>query len=201
MKASFSSHISEELLEKYAFRRLTEQESAPVEEHLLICPTCQDRLNEVDDYIQVMKLAASQPPLKGRFSNLGGWPFPARLGIASLIVIIGALVIPWRGRNMPAREVTLVASRGSSSTPVAEARAGPGLILRMDVSEIAKFDNYTVSLVNSEGRELWRTLAPANQHQLLVRSPAKLAAGRYWVRLFDTSQPPVLLREYGLELK
>ena len=201
MKASFSSHISEELLEQYAFRRLTEQESAPVEEHLLICPTCQDRLKEVDDYIQVMKLAASQQPRKSRFSNLAGRPLQARLGIATLIVIAVALVIPWRGRNMPAREVTLVASRGSSSTPVAEARAGAGLILRMDVSEIAKSENYAVSLVNSEGRELWRTLAPANQHQLLVQSPAKLTAGRYWVRLFDTSQPPVLLREYGLELK
>ena len=200
MKASYSSHISEELLEQYAFRRLTEPQSAPVEEHLLICPTCQDRLDEIENYIQVMKLAASRQRQKSRFSHLGGWPFPARLGLAGLIVTAVALVIPWRGRNMPASEVTLVASRGTSSTPVAEARAGAGLILKMDVSEIAKSGDYAVSLVNSEGRELWRTLATANQHQLLVQSPARIS-GRYWVRLFDTSQPPVLLREYGLELK
>ena len=202
MKASFSSHISEDLLEKYALRKLTEQELATVEEHLLVCHKCQDRLDEVDEYIQVMKLAVSQhPTLRPRLPSSRVWPFPARFWVATVLLIALVLAIPWQSRNVPVHEVTLAASRGANPIPTAEAAAGAALLLRMDVSEIVKFGGYQVSLVDSEGRELWRKRANANQNQLTVQSPGRLSAGKYWVRLSDTSEPAVFLREYGLELK
>lgn len=36
---------------------LTEEQSAPLEEHLLICHACQDLLAELDEYLDVLKKA------------------------------------------------------------------------------------------------------------------------------------------------
>lgn len=46
---TFQSHPSEDLLEEYAFRRLREEEIAPLEEHLIFCSGCQEALAEIDE--------------------------------------------------------------------------------------------------------------------------------------------------------
>ena len=56
---NLDDHISEDILENYALGKLSNDASAPVEEHLLVCPTCQDALQEADDYIGVIKAAVS----------------------------------------------------------------------------------------------------------------------------------------------
>ena len=48
-------HISEDLLDQYALKRLPEAEVAALEEHLLICPECQDRLQLTDDFIEALR--------------------------------------------------------------------------------------------------------------------------------------------------
>jgi hypothetical protein len=53
-------HPAEDTLEEYAFNRLAEEEAAPLEEHLLVCSICQDRLAASDEYIRLMKAAADQ---------------------------------------------------------------------------------------------------------------------------------------------
>ncbi len=47
--------ISEDLLAQYAIERLPEAEAAAMEEHLLICVECQDRLQLTDDFIEVLR--------------------------------------------------------------------------------------------------------------------------------------------------
>lgn len=59
-------HFPEETLEAYALGKLSDEVSALLEEHLLVCSTCQARLDEVDEYIRVMKAAAS-----GLYSEAG----------------------------------------------------------------------------------------------------------------------------------
>ncbi len=51
-------HIDEETLECYALGRLCEDEAAPVEEHLLVCHSCQDGLAAADEYIRAVRAAA-----------------------------------------------------------------------------------------------------------------------------------------------
>ena len=41
---------------------LSEKDCKPLEEHLLICLTCQIRLEEMDEYIKVMKAATAAVP-------------------------------------------------------------------------------------------------------------------------------------------
>lgn len=59
MNAGFDLHVAEDVLEAYAMRKLSGRDVAPVEEHLLICPVCQTRLDEVQEFLRVVKAAAA----------------------------------------------------------------------------------------------------------------------------------------------
>jgi anti-sigma factor RsiW len=50
-------HICDDDLELYAMDRLDETDAAPVEEHLLVCEGCRERLAEWDEYVRAMLAA------------------------------------------------------------------------------------------------------------------------------------------------
>ncbi len=52
------AHLSEEMLEEYALGRLRGVALAWVEEHLLICADCRNRLEETEAFIQAARGAA-----------------------------------------------------------------------------------------------------------------------------------------------
>jgi predicted anti-sigma-YlaC factor YlaD len=51
-------HVSKDDLENYAMRTLPAPESERLEEHLLICSACRDRLESTEQYVEAMKAAA-----------------------------------------------------------------------------------------------------------------------------------------------
>ena len=51
-------HADDETLEKYSLGTLAESETAALEQHLLICSACRERLAETDAYVQGMQAAA-----------------------------------------------------------------------------------------------------------------------------------------------
>jgi anti-sigma factor RsiW len=62
------AHIDDDALEAYSMGRLAEAEAAPIEEHLLVCPLCQDRFAEWDTYIRSMQSAMRRIAGGGRGS-------------------------------------------------------------------------------------------------------------------------------------
>ena len=50
-------HFKNDTLEKYALGRLPEARTVSVEEHLLLCGTCRQKLSEVDALIEALRLA------------------------------------------------------------------------------------------------------------------------------------------------
>lgn len=50
-----AAHIDDDALEAYSLGRLADTDAAPVEEHLLVCAECQDRLAGWDEYIAAMR--------------------------------------------------------------------------------------------------------------------------------------------------
>jgi hypothetical protein len=54
-----SLHPGEDEFENYALERLSNEETAHFEEHLLICEKCQGTLADTDEYIAMMKAAAA----------------------------------------------------------------------------------------------------------------------------------------------
>ena len=65
MNASFNSHIPDIVWEAYALGKLSEQVCASIEEHLLLCPACQDLLAEWDEFIAVIKAAVALAEQEG----------------------------------------------------------------------------------------------------------------------------------------
>jgi hypothetical protein len=52
-----TSHPDDEQLELYALGRLNEPEQAVIEEHLLICEACRQRLDQIEAYAKAMRRA------------------------------------------------------------------------------------------------------------------------------------------------
>jgi hypothetical protein len=53
-------HIGEDDLEQYAMQTLPESVCLTLEEHLLICPDCRERLTATDEYVAAMRSAAEK---------------------------------------------------------------------------------------------------------------------------------------------
>ena len=61
-------HISEDTLERYAMRKIPGTESGPLEEHLLTCLECRDRLQSEIDYVSAIRSAAANGRVRVLFS-------------------------------------------------------------------------------------------------------------------------------------
>ena len=59
-------HVPEDDLEKLAMQTLPDSETGPLEEHLLICAECRDRLESTDEYVAAMKVAAGKIRQSGK---------------------------------------------------------------------------------------------------------------------------------------
>jgi hypothetical protein len=57
---SQDAHIDEETLELYVLGIRNTEELDSIEEHLLTCHTCQDRLKDTDDYIETVRAACAE---------------------------------------------------------------------------------------------------------------------------------------------
>ncbi|MGJ5813669.1 hypothetical protein [Paludibaculum fermentans] len=51
------SHIAEDSFEQYSMGTLEDSQLAPLEEHLLVCHECQDRLKTTDEFVATMRAA------------------------------------------------------------------------------------------------------------------------------------------------
>lgn len=61
MAGSSADHVSEDRLEAYSLGRLSEDELARLEEHLLVCAACQERLEATDAFVETMRQALQRP--------------------------------------------------------------------------------------------------------------------------------------------
>lgn len=70
MNICFESHFPDDVLEQYSMGKLSSLDYGPLEEHLLLCTTCQTRLTKVEEFVQVIRAvlteSASNP--HGRFT-------------------------------------------------------------------------------------------------------------------------------------
>ncbi len=51
----WETHVDEEALERYAMGALGEEDEAPIEEHLLLCGGCRNRLTEIDGFLKALR--------------------------------------------------------------------------------------------------------------------------------------------------
>jgi anti-sigma factor RsiW len=204
MNVATACHFPEDLLESYAMGKLSDQEGASFEEHLLICPTCQKRLAEMDEFLGAARTAMSvlaQAPPSHQTHRLPNSQklrmIPKPIWAASLVGLFLILLAPlYRGRET---EVALTTMRSAASPPLV--RAGGGFLFRIDATQIPQPDGYQLEVVDSSGQPIWHAAVEARNDQIVTSVSKRLAAGRYWIRLYDTGSPWTLLREYGLDVR
>lgn len=207
-------HISDEKLELYSLGTLPEPELAEVEEHLLICQPCQDRLCETDQYIQAMQDAAAdyrrRNPRKAQGQariSFDPWVHlrlkPALLAAAACLF----LILVWRiqvhqpGPRPDSAPVAIVLHALRNVEP-AVAPAGAPLRLIADLEGLPSLPLGQIHVVGADGRPVGGSYEGRVRNGRVEFSlPQGLAPGQYWVRIYASGSPSQLLREYELRVR
>jgi hypothetical protein len=199
-----TDHAPEETLEKFAMGKLSESEVAPLEEHLLVCHACQDRLEQMDNFVHTAKTATAklelqhEPSFGERLRALVAVPHRGVWAMGLAAVCVALIVVP--SRTPVSQSVELSASRGAD-TASPQIKGGSPVTLSLDVTEVPASPVYTVELVNSSGGLIWEGKIEPSGNRLTAAVPEQLSSGRYWVRLYGNSLKTDLLREYPLSVK
>lgn len=195
-------HIDDETLERYSLGRLSEPELGPVEEHLLVCAECQDKLVESDEFTGAMRQALRELPPEaaraGRLSRL--WPLPklAWVPVAAAAAVAGIVLLLPDVQTAP-QTVTLIARRGPEDAAVAN--AGERLSLQLEQGRLRAGLPYRIEIADSKGTVVWYGVVSWAAGAPSVNVPRPLGPGTYWVRLYGPEPEGELLREYGLAVR
>ena len=195
------SHIEEDLLDQYAMGTLSGESVQEVEEHLLICRSCQTRLAETDEFLAVFSAAVTEQdahPSRGWkgivLSRTGLWAGAAALASLAVLLMVG----PRHDTRPPAVTILMQSFRGADS----DRSAAPGkpMVLVFDLPVHAPPANYEIDVVDTAGNEVVVAGAELRSGQLAARF-GKLASGSYWVRVYRTQSTRELVAEYGLRVE
>jgi hypothetical protein len=208
------SHVSEDQLECYSAGSLPETAVARVEEHVLVCETCQDKLAFADAWVLSVRRAGAQlrrEPESTRdaaaFSSAGLleslWhrlrvPHFVPALAASLIVLfaVGWFLQSNKRVAVAPLAVSLEATRGEA---VAHVPAHQPLAIHPNLDGLPQFSAYRLQIVDAVGKQVFQSsLAPVPG-----QNPASIVSGVtpgvYFARVYSPAGD--LLREYALEAR
>jgi anti-sigma factor RsiW len=197
---SAGSHIADELLERYAMRAASEEECAPLEEHLLSCEECRERLERWDRYVRAMRAAAGELRRTPEFMEwlarvFGGQRLVWALGFTLVLLLLVGIHRSWlRMGGPPPLPVALIATRGAADSPLS-VPAGRALALTLDAAGLPAYPAYGVEVVDPRGRRVFESAADRRDGRVGMSLPAR-TAGLYFVRLLAPDK--TLLREFSL---
>jgi predicted anti-sigma-YlaC factor YlaD len=194
-----SRHIEEEKVEGYVMGALAEDAAADVEQHLLVCEACRDRVTEAEAYVLAMKRTTPRmaPHESSTETNRSGWNFrlllPAFAVFALLLVVVAIRFLPLAGDQTPVA-IALVAMRGSDAA--AQGPANRPLLLQPDLRGLPAAPAYRIAVVAVSGSIAWQSTLASGEAPGVVAPPQP--KGVYFVRVSLPSGE--LLREYALEV-
>ncbi len=190
-------HVDVEDLERYSLGSSSPAESTQIEEHLLTCECCQDRLQETDDYVLAVEMASRQLRQDQEVTERRGWRFPVwfppLVAVAcGLLLVLAAL----RLVRPPGPIVAVSLSAQRSNGGGAGAAAGQRLVLHPDLTGLAESSSYRLEIVDQSGRAVRQGVLGRSQTGFAIPG---LGAGQYFVRVYLPAGE--LLREYGLQIQ
>lgn len=196
-------HGTDDQLENYALGRLDDSELPLLEEHLLVCADCRERLDLAEHFALGIRDAlhgrAAEAAARQR-SRLWaiGWirrpAFPMALGLAALVAVL-FVVSNGRTHVAPAAELQLTAMRGETMPFATPAR-------EMDLTLVdapPAGGHFRVEVLNAAGRTEWSGMADSDPKGVKVKVQRQLAPGSYFVRLYDSGGR--VLHEYGFRVR
>jgi len=204
MQFGIGSHLEEPQLEEYSMGMLSEASLEAFEEHLLACDSCQDRLLEMESYVNAMrsaspKLREAPPPF---WAVLLKWPRPAFVAAFAMGVVVLAVARIWivtPPAHTEMASVVLHASRGIEGLAAARAPSGKRLSLAVDLTELPAFPSYRMEMVDATGKSVWQAVAHPENGKITQPTTNGFTAGQYYVRLYAPGG--ALLREFSLGIE
>ena len=190
-------HVDAEDLERYSMGTSPLEATPFIEEHLLTCDSCRNRLRETDAYLLAIRTASEQLrrdeiAAKRREWRIPVW-FPVMATVACGIVLVVATPRFIRPPG-PAVAVSLTALRSDGAGN--SAPSGRELMLRPDLTGLAEDSSYHLEIVDQTGHTVQQGTLTRAQNGIQVRG---LGAGLYFVRVYLPAGE--LLREYGLRIQ
>jgi hypothetical protein len=184
-------HVPDEGLERYAMGAMRGELVAELEEHLLACPVCQDRLAETRRFLSVFRAAAVQLEPLPRPRSRGLLVLAATVAAALVIFVITKKHDP--NALVPAT-VVMDSMRGLETG--ARIPAGRASVLVFDAAPSAIGEDAQVEIVNPAGNLILTMPGKWNNGRLTV-TVGKIGRGSYWVRVYSKATKD-LVAEYGL---
>jgi hypothetical protein len=194
-------HEPDDQLELYALDRLSGTDLIRVEEHLMMCGRCRERLDETAAFAFTIRDVLKEHPEKSEAAGQNGFfswfatlrPQFAMGAFAVAVLAAGIFWISGRGNLPPVTAIQLVAMRGDIQT-VAAAKA-----LDLTLADApATGGPFRVELVESGGAREWSGSPQPEASGLKAHIPKKIPSGTYFARLYDASGK--LIHEYGLRV-
>ena len=190
-------HVDVEDLERYCIGTSSVAESTQIEEHLLICECCQDRLRETDDYVLAVEVASRQLRRNEKVTDRreGRFPawFPPLAAVAcGLLLVVAALRLVRPPGPVVAVSLSALRSNGAGTG----APAGQQLVLHPDLTGLTESSSYRLEIVDQTGRTVRQGTLGRTQARVAIPG---LGAGQYFVRVYLPAGE--LLREYGLQIQ
>lgn len=213
-RRSSEACLTEVELEDFLQNRLSGTTRECVEEHLLVCAACLDRVEEEDQFAACFRTAARRlededlkaayaGPRAGAWNRLVAWlkrPFGAGVGLAvvAATAVLTVTLAPSL-RQEPAMEISLRAERGLAASAGPAAEAGRPLKLNLDAAGLPG-TTLKLELATINNSLVLQSRAAATGNTIRWDLGRGLEPGIYWVRIyqpFDNS----LLREFALNVK
>jgi anti-sigma factor RsiW len=202
-------HIPDQALEEYSRGALSEEEAGHLEEHLLICPHCQDRLADTDEFVRAMRDATARlqmelpSPLEDRWRDAWRWlwrPVPVMTACGAAVLLIATGTIWNRGRPGAYETTVMLQTTRGDALAAAHAPAGRALLLKLDAKGLPALASYRLEIVDADGSAVLQRAVDRQPDAIAAPLPQRLNPGTYWVRLYEPQAAGTLLREFGLTI-
>ena len=186
---SVDRHPDAEEIESYSMGAISDAETGGLEEHLLICEQCRNRVLEADAYLSAMRQAGTE--IRGALKQRSFWSWTLAAA-SSMAVIVAAVFLLRSPLDMRVQEARLYAMRGATSGVKVSAQRPLRLV--PDLTGLPEFRSYRVQIVDGVGKPIYTGLFSTEDPAVKMNG---VPSGIYFVRLFSPNGK--LLREYGLE--
>jgi hypothetical protein len=206
MSSSANKHPTDDTLELHALKQLPESEREPLEEHLLVCEECRQRLDKTEDYVAAMQQALTEIQQEStQPSGFWAWvprvPKPVWAGVLAVVAAV-LIIVPMQLRTGGTPyDLNLTAYRGDQAVASPAAPAGSKLTLHIDITGLPEVYGYGVQVANADGAVVFDKGIYREGDVMTIPLERTLPAGQYWVRVYEPRTRSLPLREYGFRLE
>jgi hypothetical protein len=194
-------HESDDSLELYALGRLSDSEVEQIEEHLFLCDSCRDRMDNVGVFALAMREELGTQPApaatKGfnwNFLNSMQPRFALAGALAAVVLALGILWMSGGVRLAPSASLQLQAMRGDMKS------VGVARELELTLSDAPRSGGpFRLEIVDASGGSVWTGAPELKAAGLGVRVANRLSPGVYFARLYSASGQ--LVHEYGFRVQ